>query len=96
MSYLDDLKKAVSEAFKDATDKSTIDQIVTINSLIQNIESENKVLMDKNAELASAYRQAVLYPGVKNEKDSEPTDVPPIIEAPKFEDFLAKAINKGE
>lgn len=95
MSYLDDLKKAVSDAFKDASDKETIDKMVSINSLIANVESENKALCDKNKELISAYKDAVLHPGISNEKDPEPTDVPPAVEAPSFDSFLAKAMNDG-
>ena len=95
MSYLDDLKKAVSDAFANASDKETVDKMVSINSLIANVESENKALCDKNKELIAAYKDAVLHPGI-SEKQPEPSDVPPVIEAPKFEDFLAKAINKGE
>lgn len=95
MSYLDDLKKAVSDAFKDASDKETVDKMVSINSLIANVESENKALCDKNKELISAYKDAVLHPGISKEKEPEPTDVPPVADAPKFEDFLAKAIEDG-
>ena len=42
MSYIEELKKAVSDAFKDASDKESIDKMVSINSLIASVESENE------------------------------------------------------
>lgn len=96
MDYIEELKKAVSDAFKDASDKETIDKMVSINSLIANVESENETLCSKNKELIAAYKEAVTHPGIKQEKEPEPTDLPPAVEPPSFESFLAKAINKGE
>ncbi len=93
MSYIEDLKKAVSEAFKDASDKDTIDRMVSINSLIANVEEENSQLADKNKELAAAYKDAVIHPGIKTtpEKDVTTIETP---QMPRFEDYLNKA--KGE
>lgn len=93
MSYLDDLKKAVSDAFKDASDKETIDKIVEINSLIANVESENSQLASKNKELAAAYKDAVIHPGIKKEQEPEVTTIQQAPEI-RFEDYLTKAINK--
>lgn len=93
MSYLDELKKAVSEAFKDASDKDTIDRMVSINSLIANVEEENSQLANKNKELAAAYKDAVIHPGIKDKPEKDVTTIE-TAQAPRFEDYLAKA--KGE
>lgn len=94
MTYLEQLKQAVSDAFKDASDKDTVDKIVSINSLIASIDSENKQLCDKNRELIAAYKDAVLHPGVTKENEPEPTDIPaePTLD---FSDFLAKAMKEN-
>lgn len=96
MSYIEELKKAVSDAFKDASDKESIDKMVSINSLIASVESENERLCDKNRELAAAYKEAVIHPGIAKEAAPEPSDVPQEAKAPDFGEFLAKAIAKGE
>lgn len=93
MSYLEELKKAVSEAFKDASDKDTIDRMVSINSLIANVEEENSQLADKNKELAAAYKDAVIHPGIKTTPEKDVTTIE-TAQMPRFEDYLNKA--KGE
>lgn len=92
-SYLNQLKQAVSEAFKDASDKSTIDQMVNINSLISQVENENSQLANKNKELAAAYKDAVIHPGIKQDAEPEVTTIP-VQQEVKFEDFLKAVINK--
>lgn len=88
-NYLDQLKQAVSEAFKDASDKSTIDKMVNINSLIANVEEENSQLAIKNKELAAAYKDAVIHPGIKKEAEEEVTTIQTPVEL-NFNDFLDK------
>lgn len=94
-NYIEKLKQAVSDAFKDASDKYTIDKMVEINSLLANVESENSQLASKNQELAAAYKDAVIHPGIKKEQEPEVTTIQQAPEI-RFEDYLAKAITKGE
>lgn len=94
-NYLEKLKQAVSEAFQDASDRSTIDKMVEINSLISQIETENGQLASKNKELAAAYKDAVIHPGIKTEKEPEVTTIESAPEV-RFEDFLRQAMTKKE
>lgn len=92
-NYIDKLKQAVNDAFKDASEKSAIDQMVSINSLIAQVESENESLCAKNKELIAAYKEAVIHPGIKKEPEQEVTQVP-VQEMPDFDKILADAIAK--
>lgn len=94
-NYLEKLKKSVSEAFQDASDRSTIDKMVEINSLISQVEHENSQLASKNKELAAAYKDAVIHPGIKTEKEPEITTIESAPEV-RFEDFLKQAMTKKE
>lgn len=87
--FLNELRKAVAEAFENATDKTAIDQMAKINSAIEVADKEVKTLEEKNLELAKAYKDALLNKPTATEKAPEPTDVP-TKEVPKFEDFLPK------
>ena len=96
MDYLEELKKRVAEAFKDATEKSAIDNMANINAAIDCISQEQEQLMAKNKELIAAYKEAVMHPGIsgKEDKNMDPTNVP---ESPKmldFADFVAQNMPK--
>lgn len=92
MNYLDELKKRVAEAFKDATDKNAIDNMANINAAIDCVSQEQDQLMAKNKELIAAYRDAVMHPGVsaKEDKAMDPTNVPEAPKMPDFADFIAQ------
>lgn len=96
MNYLDELKKRVAEAFKDATDKNAIDNMANINSAIDCLANEQEQLMAKNKELIAAYKEAVMHPGVsaKEDKNMDPTNVPEAPKMPDFADFIAQNMPK--
>ena len=96
MNYLDELKKRVAEAFKDATEKSAIDNMANINAAIDCISQEQEQLMAKNKELIAAYKEAVMHPGVsgKEDKNMDPTNVPEAPKMPDFADFIAQNMPK--
>ena len=96
MNYLDELKKRVAEAFKDATEKKDIDYMSSINAAIDCISQEQEQLMAKNKELIAAYRDAVSHPGVSMQKDEtmDPTNVPEAPKMPDFADFIAQNMPK--
>ena len=96
MNYLDELKKRVAEAFKDATDKNAIDNMANINSAIDCLANEQEQLMAKNKELIAAYKEAVMHPGVSMQKDEtmDPTNVPESPQMPDFADFIAQNMPK--
>ena len=96
MNYLDELKKRVAEAFKDATEKKDIDNMSSINAAIDCISQEQEQLMAKNKELIAAYKEAVMHPGVsgKEDKNMDPTNVPEAPKIPDFADFIAQNMPK--
>ena len=96
MNYLDELKKRVAEAFKDATEKSAIDNMANINAAIDCVSQEQEQLMAKNKELIAAYKEAVMHPGVSAQKDEtmDPTNVPEAPKMPDFADFIAQNMPK--
>ena len=96
MNYLEELKKRVAEAFQDATEKKDIDNMSKINAAIDSLSNEQEQLMAKNKELIAAYKDAVLHPGVSKQAEKEPTDVPPVQQAPDFADFVAQAMSKQD
>ena len=96
MNYLEELKKRVAEAFKDATDKNAIDNMASINAAIDGLSNEQEQLMAKNKELIAAYKEAVRHPGVsgKEDKNMDPTNVPEAPKMPDFADFIAQNMPK--
>ena len=94
MNYLEELKKRVAAAFENATDKEGIDNLSAINTTIGLVEQEQNQLMAKNKELIAAYKEAVLHPGISKQAAKEPTDVPPVQQAPDFAAFVAQELSK--
>ena len=96
MNYLDELKKRVAAAVKDATEKKDIDNMSSINAAIDCISQEQEQLMAKNKELIAAYKEAVMHPGVsgKEDKNMDPTNVPEAPKMPDFADFIAQNMPK--
>ena len=96
MNYLEELKKRVAEAFKDATEKKDIDNMSSINAAIDGLSNEQEQLMAKNKELIAAYKEAVMHPGVsaKEDKNMDPTNVPEAPKMPDFADFIAQNMPK--
>lgn len=88
MSYLEQLKTLVAESFKDANDKTTIENAAKIQAKIDELAQEQQQLLDKNKELAQAYKEAVLHTSVKpnpNIQDTNTTGENSI----QFDSFLA-------
>ena len=94
MNYLEELKKRVAAAFENATDKAGIDNLSAINTTIGLVEQEQNQLIAKNKELIAAYKEAVLHPGISKQAAKEPTDVPPVQQAPDFAAFVAQELSK--
>ena len=94
MNYLEELKKRVAAAFEHATGKEDIDNLSSINTTIGLVEQEQNQLMAKNKELIAAYKEAVLHPGISKQAAKEPTDVPPVQQAPDFAAFVAQELSK--
>lgn len=98
MTKLEELKKIVSDQFEKAEasmkTKEYIDEYAKMNSLINEVEKENKALVDSNAELTKNYVDLVRHgAGVsavppKNENGE--------CEPPDFDKMLKELTEKKE
>jgi ATP-dependent protease HslVU (ClpYQ) ATPase subunit len=93
-SYLEQLKKAVADAFQNASDKETVDKMVSIQAAMDGVEQENADLAKKNHELLTAYKEAVAHPGITSVKEPDPTTVQEPFEMPDLSDLVLQAMNK--
>ena len=92
MTYYEQLKKAVTDAFNDATDKETVDKMASIQAAMDGLEQEHSDLVKRNHELLTAYKEAIAHPGVT--KTPEPdTNTVTEVQTPDFADILAKSLN---
>ena len=92
MTYYEQLRKAVTDAFNDATDKETVDKMASIQAAMDGLEQEHSDLVKRNHELLTAYKEAIAHPGVT--KTPEP-DTNTVTEAqmPDFAEILASQLN---
>lgn len=94
MTKLEELRQQVSELFKNATEKEVIEKAAVVSKSINDVEAEQKQLVDKNADLLKSYKDLVLHTSFKDEPAAENNPIP---QAPSFEDLLAKfTTNSGE
>lgn len=91
MNYYEQLKQAVTAAFKDATDKETVDKMVSIQAAMEGLEQEQADLVKKNHELLTAYKEAVAHPGITKEPQPDVTTVKEN-SVPDFADILAQTL----
>ena len=92
MITFEGLKKAVSDAFKNATEKTEIDKLAAINKAIADSESEAKKLEDDNKELKDAYLDAITHPGISKKANVE--DNPTEIKKSDLADLILEAASK--
>ena len=91
MTYYEQLKKAVTDAFNDATDKETVDKMASIQAAMDGLEQEHSDLVKRNHELLTAYKEAIAHPGVT--KTPEPdTNTVTEVQTPDFADILAQSL----
>lgn len=93
-NYLEALKQAVAEAFKGASDKETVDRMVSIQAAMDGVQQEHDDLAKKNHELLTAYKEAVAHPGVTTQKEPDVTTVKETPEPLSFEDIVLQTISK--
>lgn len=95
MITFEGLKKAVSEAFANATEKSQIDKLASINKAISDAEAETKKLEDDNKELKDAYLDAISHPGTtkKINVQDDPTQE---VEQTDFAEIIQKVAKEGK
>lgn len=97
MGKLQELKDMVAKMFENATEKENIEQLAKVNNTIAEIETEQKALEDKNAELIKDYKDLVKHTSFKEESKVEPRstgsgNLPSVEEALKA--FMAEQQNK--
>lgn len=100
MGKLQELKDMVAKMFENATEKEHIEQLAKVNNAIAEVETEQKSLEDKNAELIKDYKDLVKHTSFANKEDGgnpRSTDVKsgelPSVEK-MLDAFLAKKENK--
>ena len=91
MTYYEQLKKAVTEAFNDATDKETVDKMASIQAAMDGLEQEQADLVKKNHELLVAYKEAIAHPGVTKTPEPDTTTVTET-QMPDFAEILATSL----
>lgn len=89
MSYLEQLRQLVADSFKDANDKTTIENAAKINAKIEELAIEQQQLLDKNKELAAAYREQVLHTSIKPNPNIQDTTNATGGSPISFESFLS-------
>lgn len=89
MSYLEQLRQLVADSFKDANDKTTIENAAKINAKIEELAIEQQQLLDKNKELAAAYREQVLHTSIKPNPNIQGSNDATGENSIQFDSFLA-------
>ena len=80
-SKLEQLRAVVAQAFENATSKEQIEQVVKINQTIDEVEQEQKDLIDQNADLIKSYKELIKHTSFREApKVDTPTSVPPSLE----------------
>lgn len=87
-SYLEQMKTLVADAFKDATDKPTIDKSAQMEQCLRQLETEQKALLEKNAELIKSYKEIVQSTSFSDKPKLNPVES--LGEAPSFEKALSE------
>lgn len=93
MGKLEQLRQLVADAFAEATDKKQIEQLASINNSIQEVEKEQQVLEEKNAELIKSYKDLIQHTSF-NDKNNQPADQTGTSAPVSFEDALAKFMSE--
>ena len=93
-SKLEQLRNLVSEMFKQAEDKQSIEQLSVINNSINEVQKEQDQLVEKNAELIKSYKDLVQHTSF-NDTAKKPVDQIGGI-APSFEEALAQFMKNKE
>lgn len=71
MTQLEQLRQLVNGWFDKATDKDQIDFAAKLNNSIDSLETEQKQLTDKNAELIKDYKTLVQHTSFSAEQKQE-------------------------
>ncbi len=95
MGKLEELRKIVADAFKDADTKESIETLATINNKIEEVDQEQTSLESKNVELIKSYKDLVKHTSFKNDTNVEKD---PVTDSNllSVEDALEKFIEKKE
>lgn len=92
-SKLDELRQQVSDLFKNATEKEVIEKAAVVSKTLDDAATEEKALLDKNADLLKSYKDLVLHTSFKDAPASEDKPIP---QAPSFEDMLSNYVAKND
>lgn len=83
MNSYQKIKDQIKKMFDESTDKTVIEQVGALNSLVDNAEEEHKALKKENKELLDDYKEALHHSSFQPNGTEDPTqqDKPVSIES---------------
>lgn len=89
MDNFEKLKELIEDFIDKSDDKSQIEQLGTMSSLLDNVRADTEAMRKENKELLHDYKEVIKHYSFKTE-DNPDVRVDGPKEAPKLEDFLKK------
>ena len=93
MGKLEELRQMVSDLFAEAEKKEVIEKAALVSNKIDEVEKEQNLLIDKNAELLKSYKDLVLHTSFKEAPSSG--NNPAASGTVSFDDMLNQFIANG-
>ena len=85
---LDQLRQQVAALFATAEDKTTIENVAKLNQTIDDVEKEQKELIEKHKELLGSYKDAILHTSYKPTEQGDPAATPTLKSADQIFDEI--------
>ena len=93
MGKLEELRQMVSDLFAEAEKKEVIEKAALVSNKIDEVEKEQNLLVDKNAELLKSYKDLVLHTAFKEAPSAG--NNPAASGTVSFDDMLNQFIANG-
>ena len=93
MGKLEELRQMVSDLFAEAEKKEVIEKAALVSNKIDEVEKEQNLLVDKNAELLKSYKDLVLHTSFKEAPTAG--NNPAASCTVSFDDMLKQFIENG-
>lgn len=93
MSYLEDLKKLISDTFNKegvVKTKEDVDAYASMTKCIDNAIGENNKLLEANAELSKQYSELCLHTTIGGTPNKDELAVSAVKTAPSMEELIKK------
>ena len=93
MGKLEELRQMVSDLFAEAEKKEVIEKAALVSNKIDEVEKEQNLLVDKDAELLKSYKDLVLHTSFKEAPSAG--NNPAASGTVSFDDMLKQFIENG-